>query len=726
MNLSNLHRLYHLALALGLATTAAGAADDNDPEKELSEVTVGTERETSRIEPQLRDEIIKTETFSESYIRKTNAATLTEAVDNNPGIATQMECSICNVRNVVLNNLPGRFTTVMIDGVPIFSSVSTAYGLDMIGVNGVERIDISRGAGTSLIAPEALSGVVNIVPKHPQRPEYLLQYQGGEYGYQRGDGYLAQPFDGGALTASLNVNHHNAVDHNGNLVSEYSGYRRLLGGAGLFLDDVAGFSLRGRVDVVDESRYGGWMSDDTGATKRDMTGNPYDWSRGRGGSPSVAGWLRPDGDFAAAVADGQNPVRLGGGRVLLPYDSGRGGFSEIIDTQRQQALMIGDRKVGEGKLKIAVAYAHHDQDSFYEGSYYKAGQNQGYGEISLQYPFGTTLLTAGFNYRYEDLRSRGVTAAGAEVDGIDNYTYRAPGVFFQGYHAFFDDQVEVNGSVRVDFHNVFGEIVSPRLNVLWHHTAELSSRFAVGRGFRAPTSFFEADHGILDTIAIERKITNPEISTNASYALAYAGDRDAVVLSYNWNEIENFALLDSAAQDAQGNPITIFTSATQPVTVWGFDGTYTHKFTTSLDGTVGAEGYFYDFQPGTLFFARPEQRVYLRLDYDAGDWNFFTRATWTGPMDLARFYDYENNPRYNMDGTRKREESPSYWTVDLSGRYRVHRNVSLVAGINNVFDFVQTDVEDFLWIDSVGAPDVTHLWGPARGRQVYAGLRVEF
>lgn len=718
-------RLKPLALAVLAAYAAAGLSAHAD-ERQLKAVEVKGTR-VEKITPKLRDEIIKTETISEADIRKTNAATLNEAVDNNPGVSVQTECSICNVRNITLNNLPGRFTTVMIDGVPIFSSVSSAYGLDMIGVNGVERIDISRGAGASLIAPEALAGMVNIVSKRPTQDESVIEAQAGQYGYRRLDGFLARPFAGGAFTAALNVNNHESTDHNGNGVSEYTGYERKLGGFGLFLDDLAGFKVRGRLDLVDEKRAGGALGTDYDAIKTSMSGNPFNWSAGKGGSPDAAGWIRPDGDFNQAQADGQNPIRLADGRVLLPYDSGRGGMSEIIFTQRQQAILSGERKLSGGaKLKLAFGYANHDQDSFYEGDYYIAKQRQYYAEASFQQPFGATLVTTGFNYRYEDLDSHGRLADGTPVAGLDNYVYRTPGVYLQAYRALFDERLELNASLRHDRHNVFGGITSPRLNALWHHTPATNSRIAIGRGFRAPTSFFEQDHGILATTRIERHITNPELSDNASYAFSTAGDRDALVISANYNKIRNYALLDSGATDPlSGAPITIFTQSSEPVIVKGIDASYTYRFTPELEGTLGAEKFNYQFRPGDLTFARPEERVYLRLDWDVGNWDILARATWTGPMDLKRFYNYAENQRYNMDGTPKLDKSPSYWVLDLTGRYKVNKTASVVLGVNNLFNFRQTDHEDFLWTDRAGGYDVTHFWGPTRGRQLYAGVRFE-
>lgn len=683
---------------------------------------------TVKVAPKLRSEIITTEALPALDIRKTNATSLVEAIDCKPGVSIQTECSICNVRNVVLNNLPGRFTTVMIDGVPIFSSVSSAYGLEMVGVNGIESIDISRGAGVSLIAPEALAGTVNLVPRRPEKPEATVETQGGDGGFRRLEGFWGRPVEGGALTASFTGIQHDSLDANGNLASEYTGFKRYLAGFGFFKDHAAGFKVRGRLDLVDERRGGGALGFDHDAIKRNMSGNPFDWSQGPGGSPDRRGWIRPDGDFDAARAEGQDPIRLADGRVLVPYRAGRGGFSELIDTKRQQVILNAERDLGDNRvLHLHFGAANHDQDSFYEGDYYKANQKQYFFEGSLQWFLGETLLTTGLNYRFEDLRSKGILKTGSAVDGLDNYAYKTPALYLQLYHAFLGGKLELNGSVRQDDNNVFGSITTPRVNLLWHHSDRINSRFALGRGFRLPTSFFEQDHGILSTTRIDREIDRPETSDNASYTFSAGGEHMALVVSASYNRIRNFALLDSGAKDSlTGAPITRFTQSHDPLVVKGLDGTFTAKLPGHVEATLGAEKYRYDFKPGTLSFSRPEERVYLRFDHDREDLSLFARATWTGTQNLRRFYDYAHTPRFNMDGTPKLDRSPAFWTVDASATWKLSKRASLVLSVNNLFDYQQTDREDFLWIDAAGGYDVTQVWGPGRGRSLQAGLRWSF
>lgn len=669
----------------------------------------------------LRDEIVKTESVSAKSIERSNASNLTEALDNKPGISVQTECSVCNVRNISLNNLPGRFTTLLIDGIPLYSSVSSAYGLDSVNVQGLERIDIARGAGASLIAPEALAGTVNIVTKRPTKDESVLTGQIGSYGSYRADAYLAKTFDGGAVSASVDQRRHDTVDGVGLGVSQYAGYDRTLAGLAYFLDDVGGFKLRGRFDAVKEDRGGGPLGRDYGAIKASNSGNPFNFSQGPHGSPDPNGWVTPDG------VSGPNTLATGQNGTL--YNGGRGGLAQIVSTDRQQATVIGERLVGAGKLRLAAGIARHDQDSFYgSDALYKAKQNQYYLESSYQRAVGENLLTVGANYRYEDLRSLGYSfTTNSANNGLDNYTYRTPGVFFQAYRPLFDNRLELNASLRIDKHNVFGTISSPRINALWHHDDAYASRLSLGRGFRAPTSFFEQEHGLLADSRIIRQISKPETSDNLGYALSYSSDRFSWVASANYNRIKNFATLSSGQPDPQGGPLTVtlFSSASAPVVVKGIDWVGTYQLTPTTALSLGLEKTAYTFTPGTLNFARPTERIYLAADVDIGDWDLSGKLTWTGSQDLKKFYDYANTPRYNLDGTPKADRSPSFFVADVRAQYRINKRYSAFAGIDNLFDYQQAKHDSFLWQDSKGNIDVTHLWGPTRGRYVYTGLRIE-
>jgi len=697
-----------IAIAIALSPFIAVAQETT-----LDEITVlGKSSKTVR-KGSLNDNIVKTEVISAKDIEKINAKNLNEAIDNNPGIAVQTECSVCNVRNITLNNMPGRFTTLMVDGIPIFSSVSTAYGIDSINVKGIESVEIARGAGASLIAPEALSGTVNIVTKRPTKDYFEIKGDLSAFNGSRSDTnniarnasiYKENVFKNGATNLSFLHQQHDPVDNRGTGISEFAGYERNILGGGYFIDDLAGFKVKGRVDIISEDRNGGALGTDYGGIKSSTTGNPFDFSKFKNGAFSAGTWNRPDGLGTAT------------------YNDGRAGLSEIIFTDRYQITSQGTKQTDFGKLKIAGAYAKHKQDSFYSGSIYKADQDQYYTTVSNEFSLGNNIITIGTDYRYEDLRSQGTQANGNNNDGIDNYHYATNGFYAQLYSTFFDEKLETNLSTRFDHHNVFGNIFVPRANALYHHSDELSSRVSAGIGYRAPTSFFEQEHGILDTTRIVRQINDAETSENFSYSLNYANDRFEGTLSYNYNKIDNFAMIsiDKNSQE------TIFTSAKKPVIVQGIDFNTSFKVTPTTSVSLGGERFIYNFEPGTLAYSRPDMRLFFGVDYEKDKLDLFAKLNWTGNQDLARFYNYGETQRYNFDGSEKRRESPSFYTVDLGGAYQLTKNFQVYGGIQNLFNYLQSDYDSQWWIDETGEADVNHIWGPQFGRHIYLGAKYSF
>ena len=708
-----LGRRHALAAALALLPYAAHA-DDTSPTK-LQQVVVTGKTSATQLGA-LKDEVVATESINAREIEKSGATNLTELMAHRPGIDVQVECSVCNVRNITLNNLPGRFTTLMLDGVPIFSSVSNAYGLDMIGVNGLERVDISRGAGTSLIAPDSLAGTVNLVTKRPTHDAAELDLSGGSYGYRRETGYAAKAFDGGALTINATQQQHDSVDGVGNHVSQYTGYDRSLAGLGVFLDDVGGFKLKARYDFVDEKRMGGPLGSDYDAVRASTSGNPFDFRAGPHGSPSADSWVNPSD-----------------GTLTTAYDDGRFGLAQIIFTRRNQVVSTAERQFGDTTLHLAAGYAEHKQDSWYGGDAdYSGRQKQYYLESSLRTKISDTTFTAGLNYRYEDLHSHSMSldpsssTFGIARTDADTYTYRTPGVFVQAYRTFFDQRLELNASLRNDDNNVYGNIVTPRLNALWHHSDNISSRFAIGQGSRYPTSFFELEHAVLSAAAIDRSKAKAEKSDNVSYAWNYADDRYAVTASINHTRIRNLALF---VDDTANSGNYLLEPAASSYTINNADVVGTWQATPADAITLGAERYQYQFNASDFqgsLFPRPDYRLFVSIDHDLGPWDINLRATFTGPQNLAKFYDYADTQRYNLDGTAKPDKSPSFWVVDLHGEYQWNKTLTTYVGVSNLFDYRQAKKDSYLWQDAAGNLDVTHIWGPNIGRELVAGLRLSF
>jgi len=708
-------------IAILMASAAAHAQQTTAPEEaqsaedRMEEIIVVGGRVIPTTQGALLADIVKTESLDAAEMAKTGATNVNELLAHRPGLDAQVECSVCSARSISLNNLPGRFTTLMVDGVPIFSSVSNAYGQDMLGLAGLERIDVSRGAGTSLIAPESLAGSVNLVSKVPGLDALEVEGRGGSYNQKLGSLYWARVFgEANAFSVTASHDRYDPVDTAGLGISQFSGYQRTLGGIGLFSEDLGGFKAKALLNIVDEQRMGGPLSDDYAAVRSDLTGNPFNFSAGPNGSPYRDRWINPTTSLP-----------------MPAYDGGRFGVAQIVYTKRQQLVATAERRFDEAKLRFAFGLAHHEQDSWYGlDAEYAGKQWQGYAEASLQFPAGETLLTTGVNYRYEDLGSRSMsldtgspTFGQVKVDA-DAYVYRTPALFVQAYRTFFEDQLELNGSVRYDRNNIFGSVVTPRLNALWHHTDETSSRVALGTGFRLPTSFFELDHAILSAPAVDRSGAKPEKSFNASYAWNYADSRFAVTASLNYTRITDMALF---VDDTANSGAYLLEPAQSTYAILNGDVVGTWQVTAADAVSLGYERYRYDFRPedfaGTLF-SRPDSRVTFALDHSRGKWDLDLQGTWTSTQDLARFYAYDTTPRYNLDGSPKRRTSQSFFTVDLRASYQWTATVAPYIGVKNLTNYTQAAHDSFLWVDADGRLDVTQIWGPYLDPTWYAGIKV--
>jgi outer membrane receptor for ferrienterochelin and colicins len=89
------------------------------------------------------------------------------------GVRPQLNCNVCNTGDIHINGLEGPYTMVLIDGMPIVSSLSSVYGLAGIPNSLVERIEVVKGPASSLYGSEAIGGLINVITKNPQKAPLL-------------------------------------------------------------------------------------------------------------------------------------------------------------------------------------------------------------------------------------------------------------------------------------------------------------------------------------------------------------------------------------------------------------------------------------------------------------------------------------------------------------------------------------------------------------------------
>ncbi|MBY0313934.1 MAG: TonB-dependent receptor plug domain-containing protein [Bdellovibrionales bacterium] len=109
----------------------------------------------------------RVEVLNKAHIDQSNATTLNEAVDRMQGVDSQDYCANCGAKRISINGLRGDHTSVLIDGIPLYSAVTSVYGFDAIPMQSVGEIEVMRGTGSALLNPEAIGGTINIITLSP-------------------------------------------------------------------------------------------------------------------------------------------------------------------------------------------------------------------------------------------------------------------------------------------------------------------------------------------------------------------------------------------------------------------------------------------------------------------------------------------------------------------------------------------------------------------------------
>ena len=124
--------------------------------------------------------------LSQQQLAETGAANLFDALRLQSGMTSYSYGgngqSLGSQSAKILMRGANKGTVVMIDGVP--ANINENYYLDAIPVESIERVEIVKGAASTLYGSEASSGVINIITK--RKMANTLSITKGEYGKTKG------------------------------------------------------------------------------------------------------------------------------------------------------------------------------------------------------------------------------------------------------------------------------------------------------------------------------------------------------------------------------------------------------------------------------------------------------------------------------------------------------------------------------------------------------------
>lgn len=654
------------------------------------------------------DSVVKKEVLSSQEISHKNATSLSSAVNLEPGVQTTLTCANCGSQRITLNGLRGENTTVLIDGIPSFSSVSSFYGMDAIALAGIGQIEIMRGAGASLTAPEAIGGAINIVTAIPNENKFSYQIRGGNKQYLNQELFGSYGNHSHGTLIALQSNLMGAFDEDENNVAESS--RSSQKSAMLKQDFRIGDKLKfsSRLGIQELELIGGVTNayrtkSYTHLPADDDFGNNSDINNKYTGTPDkIADWIKLD-----RIDGGGNVIYHANSKLDLQ-------FSASVAKQKQNSI-----------YSHGYDYRNRDNFRFYDlkGVYFLNDEH---------------LVTVGVDHKNEQMSSYSDFLYKDNNFSKDSFQFKTYGLYLQDeWMATAND--EFNFVLRVDHLDVNWDdkrlnnpelkktAFAPRIHYKHtHENLQFSSRYSYGMGYRAPLSIFESQHGANED-GIDINIKKLEIAHNFTYTLNYENPRFNTAFSAALTNLSHMAYGEETDQALN------FTNADKDFNIGTLSFVHLHKLTSNWNVEASFDWFIMpDDYKAKLPSAATETRARLISDYHFGNNELVATFNFTGPRNLAK-YGYDHNytrldPITYEPFDLKRQRSPLFMTVDLFYKLEL-KTVSWLVGVNNLFNYTQTKKGDspLTWKlhGNHAHLDNTHIWGPNQGRVIYTGLKFE-
>ena len=407
---------------------------------------------------------VPVEVYTPQFFRRNPTPSIFDALQQVNGVRPQLNCNVCNTGDIHINGLEGPYTMVLIDGMPIVSSLSTVYGLSGIPNSLVERIEVVKGPASSLYGSEAIGGLINVITKNPLKaPLVSLDVSTTTWNETNFDiGVKYKPFKKTAALLGVNYfNFTNRVDKNND----------------------------GFTDVTLQNRISAF--------------NKFSFQRNNNRIANIAArYIYED--------------RWGGDmRWNKQFRGGDSLYGESIYTSRVELIGNYQLPVAE-KLMLSWSFNSHSQRSYYGTKSFNALQNIAFGQLTWDKTLGNHDLLAGAVFRYTDYDDN----TPATIDTLTNKSKPTrtplPGFLLQDEIVLNAEQKLLLGA-RWDHHPVHGNIFTPRIAWKYSPTTDDVIRVNAGTGFRVVNLFTE-DHAALTgarEVVVKEKL-KPERSYNVN------------------------------------------------------------------------------------------------------------------------------------------------------------------------------------------------------------------
>ncbi len=664
---------YEVRVTAGKKTWLNITLDEMENSSEEVVVT-GNMQESYKMES-----VTPVEIYTAKFFQKSPTPNLFYALQMVNGVRPQLNCNVCNTGDIHINGMEGPYTMVMIDGMPIVSSLSTVYGLMGIPNGIVERIEVVKGPASTLYGSEAVAGVINVITKSPAKaPTLYVDANASTWGEINTD--VSVKWKKGKAHSLFSMNY---------------------------------FSFKNRIDKNKDGF--------TDMTLQDRISFFNKWS-----------FDRKENRLASIGVRLMYEDRFGGQTNYTNQFRGTDSiYGESIYTKRAEVIGAYQLPIRKENLVFYYSYNFHDQNSAYGTTWFLAKQHVGFGQLVYTKNIANRHnIVMGAALRYTSYLDN-TAASRSEADSTQFKTTNTllPGLFLQDDITLSSKSKVLVGS-RLDYHPIHGYIATPRIGYKFQPTKYHSIRINTGNGFRVVNVFTE-DHAALTgarKIQFVEKI-KPEKSWNVN--LNYTGyvpigkgflNIDASVFyNYFTNKIVPDYLTDADKiiyKNLDGHAINRGASLS-------LDFNFTNSLKIQLAGTA-LEAFKQEKDNVETQLMTPNFQGNAAISYTIPIVNVMLDYT-------SQVYSPMKLPVYPND---YRPEFSPWFSLHNIQASKTNKQITYYLGVKNIFNFVPSDPIlrpfdpfDKRVNDPVNNPnnytfDPTYNYAPMQGTRMYVGVRV--
>lgn len=647
-----------------LDDASAVHADDNHGSLMELGSTVVTAAGT---EVDLRDAPASISVVTREDIERKPMASIAEVLGTLPGVTGGYSATGAGSK-ISFRGMPDRYTLILVDGKRVGSSQLLGHrpdtipqDLDWLSPESIERIEVVRGAMSSLYGSEAMGGVINIITRKVS-PEW-----GGSItsNYSR-----PQPSDSGD-TSQIGINVSGPL-------TDSLGLR--LGGS---------FSDR-------ESDSGATGS--TGALSKNVNAK-LNWQASQDHSFSIdasAGEERARSfdDVEAREAAGETNETFGSSKMVSRgFGIGHEGRFGEVGTKLDLYVNTFENKADPAQSDNAGAKSREAVADFKFDVPFELGVSQ--------------WLTAGLQYKEEEVENPGnigniaafIPPGQTEALTAEKNPEGWAWAVFAENQMFLTDDLTLTLGLRTDRTDGFSAHTSPRAYLVYHPADAWTIKGGVSKGFRAPN---------LKERSLTSGTSSMGMGCTSLAPLGYMGGQCFMVGNPDLEpEISTNYELGVAFDDNDYRfEATYFTSKIKDMMQNGFLGQvngiwYTQQYNIEEAKTSGVELSFgmpvvnaVSFSGNATYMIESENTTTGEALLMTPKWTANALLEWQVDNQLSTYLSaqYLGKQLYRPSATGADRFAEANTTVDLGGNYAVNKNLTLRAGIQNVFnDVVKTD-----------------------------------